>query len=203
MKTMGLMAMAWLTGSSLFAGQSKGAKEEGLVTVCIEAGPSIPLGTLTLVSKMFARIAVRIDWHTRACPAGAGTIQVDLSSHAPDSQFRHSLAFAQPYEGSHIVIFADRVQKRQESICARCPDVMAHVLVHEITHMLEGISRHSAAGIMKAQWDERDYFAMGVKPLGFDPEDIYLIHRGLEARQSGLAATPPTITATNWRVAVQ
>lgn len=65
--------------------------------------------------------------------------------------------------------------------------VLAHVLVHEITHILEGIDRHSESGVMKAQWTVEDYRAMADKPLPFAAIDVDLIQRGL-ASQSGVVA---------------
>jgi hypothetical protein len=65
---------------------------------------------------------------------------------------------------------------------------MAHVLVHEITHLLEGVDRHSATGIMKARWSEGDYFEMRRKPLPFAQEDVNLIHAGLSASRAAGAA---------------
>jgi len=38
--------------------------------------------------------------------------------------------------------------------------VLAHVLVHEVTHILQGIPRHSESGVMKAQWDSNDFAQM-------------------------------------------
>ncbi len=35
--------------------------------------------------------------------------------------------------------------------------VLAHVLVHEITHILEGLNEHSQEGIIKARWTFQDY----------------------------------------------
>jgi hypothetical protein len=51
------------------------------------------------------------------------------------------------------------------------------VLVHEITHILQGVDRHSESGIMKAQWTIDDYRAMASKPLSFTPLDVKLIQR--------------------------
>ena len=62
------------------------------------------------------------------------------------------LAYALPYEGTHIVILFDRVRKMQPNYV---PAVLAHVLVHEVTHILQGIQRHSESGVMKAHWDSR------------------------------------------------
>ena len=57
--------------------------------------------------------------------------------------------------------------------------VLAHVLVHEITHVLQRIDRHSDSGVMKAHWTLRDYAQMEKDPLPFAAEDIQLIKMGL------------------------
>jgi hypothetical protein len=66
------------------------------------------------------------------------------------------------------------------------------VLTHEITHILQGVSRHSKSGVMKAHWDAVDYQDMTWRALAFAPEDIELIHLGLRRRDtrawSGIAA---------------
>ena len=68
--------------------------------------------------------------------------------------------------------------------------ILAHVMVHEIAHVLEGIDRHSKEGVMKSQWTLDDFKKMAYKPLPFYPEDVLLIRQGvaerLEARR-----TPP------------
>ncbi|MCX6629969.1 MAG: hypothetical protein NTW28_20320 [Candidatus Solibacter sp.] len=65
----------------------------------------------------------------------------------------------------------------------------AHVLVHEIAHVLQRIDRHSDSGVMKAHWSQADYEVMARKPLPLAAEDIILIRRGLEgARDRGPAA---------------
>ena len=64
------------------------------------------------------------------------------------------------------------------------PIVLGHVLVHEITHILQGIQRHSASGVMKAYWDREDCGQMTWKPLRFEPEDVDLIYVGLARRAS-------------------
>ena len=91
-----------------------------------------------------------------------------------------AFAFARVYEGVHITVFWDRVQRMTSSLVAGV--VLGHVLVHEITHILQGIDRHSETGVMKARWTGEDFFQMTWKPLSFTPGDIYLIQRGLATR---------------------
>jgi hypothetical protein len=60
--------------------------------------------------------------------------------------------------------------------------LLAHVLAHEITHVLERTDRHSADGVMKAHWNLLDFTKMVWRPLPFAVEDVELIHRGIASR---------------------
>ena len=60
--------------------------------------------------------------------------------------------------------------------------IVTHVLVHEIVHILQGASQHSATGIMKAHWSHQDYMEMSWRPLSFSEEDVQLIRFGVAAR---------------------
>ena len=91
-----------------------------------------------------------------------------------------ALAFARPYEGVHIDVFYDRVRAATEPELT--PNVLAHVLVHEITHILQGTCRHSDTGVMKARWNHEDYMEMRLNPLSFTEEDVQLIRAGLAGR---------------------
>lgn len=59
------------------------------------------------------------------------------------------------------------------------PNVLAHVMVHKVTHTLRKANSHSAAGIMKANWTDDDYKTMRMKPLPFTDMDIRLIRSGM------------------------
>jgi hypothetical protein len=48
--------------------------------------------------------------------------------------------------------------------------------------MLQGIARHSDTGLMKAFWTKDDYVRMEGSSLTFTPDDIELIHFGLQTR---------------------
>ena len=195
MKTTRLVATVAMVGASLCAGQNP-AVQKGTVTVCIDPDPQVMMGVRPLASKMFASIGVKIDWHDRdSCPVGVGAIQVRMSHNPPGIRKFKTLAFAEPYAGT-IEVFPDRVQELNRN---GGPSVLAHVLVHEIAHVLEGIDRHSATGIMKDKWDESDYFEMRRRPLRFAQKDVDLIHDGLKVRQARVttavtaAVSPPTV----------
>lgn len=65
----------------------------------------------------------------------------------------------------------------------KVPCLLAHVMAHEITHMLQGVSRHSLTGVMKPRWDRNDYSQMAWRPLAFTEGDIALIQLGMKARE--------------------
>jgi hypothetical protein len=73
--------------------------------------------------------------------------------------------------------------------------VLAHVLVHELTHILQGFPRHSEGGVMKAHWDSGDFAQMTWKPLPFTEVDVDLIQRGLDVREARLPGA--TLLASN------
>ena len=174
----GLVAMAAVAGSSLWADETRGPMQSS-VTVCIEGGfPAIVGHARDVVSQMFAGIDVQIDWRWRKCPADS--IRISLRVFTRANEQPGALAYALPYEGKHIVIFYDRVRTEVEP--SRVPALLAHVIAHEIGHILEGVNSHSKSGVMKARWSADDYLDMAWKPLPFAPEDVFLIHRGLEQR---------------------
>ena len=155
---------------------------ERTVTVCMERGEDsvVRFRAQSVASKMFAAIGVTILWRTPYhCPAQA--IQITVSEATPPTLFPGALAYARPYEGTHIRVFYDRIRQMYErkEVDWR---VLAHVLVHEITHVLQGVNRHSDMGVMKAQWDGGDFSYMEWKPLPFTMVDLYLIYHGLAER---------------------
>ena len=67
--------------------------------------------------------------------------------------------------------------------CKTHGTVLGHVMVHEITHIIQGVSRHSDTGLMKPHWSSHDLTEMRYKPLPFAQEDLILLY-------SALAMTP-------------
>jgi hypothetical protein len=114
------------------------------------------------------------------------TIVVRLTKDTPANYLPGVPAYALPYQGDQITILYDRVE--ETVVPSALPALLAHVLVHEITHILQGINRHSESGVMKAHWAAGDYMAMEKKPLPFTDKDVDLIHRGLSVRAGALLA---------------
>ncbi len=133
-------------------------------------------------SRMFAGAGVALDWRSpgsSVCRANDGrAIVIEFSADSLPDSHPGAMGYTQPYEGVHVMVLIDRVQR-----CAQNPNtiasILAHVVVHEMTHLIEGISRHSATGIMKAHWGVEDLTTMAIEPLPFAPEDLSLIQTGL------------------------
>jgi hypothetical protein len=133
-------------------------------------------------AKMFAEAGVRIDWRIGRPSGGQAErgpeIVLSFMEHTPPNYRPGRLAYANLYE-AHITVFWDRIRESPGAP----PDVLlAHVLVHEITHILQGIDRHSERGIMKSKWTLADVRAMASEPLPFTRLDVELIQRGMARR---------------------
>lgn len=133
-----------------------------------------------IASRMFAKAAIRVNWRTDwdGADQTKKPILIDITSNTPERLYPGAFAYAQVYEGVHIRIFWDRVREMGGGPNL-ANTLLAHVMVHEITHILEGIERHSREGVMKAHWTARDVREMACKPLPFDSLDLTLIRSGV------------------------
>lgn len=130
----------------------------------------------SVAADIFAKIGLRLEWHTApACPQDA--LRIHFSNKTAPSLQPGALAFAICGD-TQIVVFYDRVTGAVDQ--KMVPVLLGHVLAHEITHILQGVARHSQEGVMKAHWTQSDYTDMSFRPLTFTAEDITLIHYGLQ-----------------------
>jgi hypothetical protein len=157
------------------------------VTICIEGMKDfrIMAQSQAIAGQMLAAAGVKIDWRPGLQGCSAQSILITLSERTPADLHPSAMAYALPYEGAHIRLFYDRITMAGPRLL---PRLLSHVLAHEVTHILQGVARHSDEGLMKARWDLNDYNSMLQKPLSFTDEDIDLIHRGVQARNTRLVA---------------
>jgi len=134
-------------------------------------------------AAIFAAAGVEITWRSgKLKPVALGEhppIHVRIVSRWASADHRKALASAMVYEGIHVTVSYERVR---EAIPEAAAMSMAYVLVHEITHILEGLARHSETGLMKAHWDWADHYSIRWGLLALSPEDVEWIHTGLAAR---------------------
>ena len=152
-----------------------------------------------LTSRMFATAGVALEWHTAAPAVSQGlqqtrTVILDFATNTPPGEHPGAAAYALPYEAVHLVVLYDRIEKSADGP-AQVSTLLGHVLTHEITHLLQGVGRHSQTGVMKAHWDRHDSLQMAQNPLPFAAEDVNLIQHGLLPRAAGAdSAVPPPTT---------
>jgi hypothetical protein len=137
-----------------------------------------------IASKMFRRIGVTLIWvNSRSCPPDE--IRISLTGNTPATLQPRALAYALPYEGTHIRVFLDRIETEHPDLV---PHLLAYVMVHEIIHIVQGCARHSESGVMKARWNGADFSQMRRTDLPIAQIDIDLVHRGIETRARLAAA---------------
>jgi hypothetical protein len=182
MKITALIVMAVIGSPALTA-----QRPQSPVTVCMKDGTTpgwVAVEARSRASQMFSEIGVAIQW--RRC---GGSRQQDISIRITDATspgFKPgALAYAEPFQ-NRIQVLYDRIEAAASASMA--PAVLAHVLVHEITHILEDVRCHSATGIMKAQWNSDDYRIMASHPLAFAAIDVELIRSGIDVRSAMLLA---------------
>lgn len=139
-------------------------------------------------SKLFATIGIRLEWteDRRSCYNDSGAIRLSVRRQAAPASGPDWLGYALPYNRGQIVAFYDRVVSSRGIVSIE--DMLSYVFAHEIAHSLEGISRHSASGIMKASWDNADRLLMTQGGLTFAAIDNKLICDGVITRVEGPGA---------------
>ena len=162
-----------------------GADLSGEVHIFVRGSQQVDLlvvhGARQRASEMLRSAGIRIVWRFGEPDyAACCKPQLVLEYGTDNSQAPDVMAYAFPYgNGSRgIKILYHRIVAKRR----RPEKVLAHVIVHEVTHMLQGLARHSDTGIMKAHWGPEDYQQMEESPLAFTAEDIELIQLGVAKR---------------------
>ena len=162
------------------------AAPAGAVPLCLSrltlADNSAVARAQAIVTRVFASAGLSVEWlsprQCRTVPVGA--LRIVLDATVPSRFGPESLGYSLPYAASSdIHIFYDRIRQGHPTDYSI---LLGHVMAHEICHVLEGIERHSSAGLMRPMWTAGDYMEMHHGTLLLDPEDIQLIDLNLPRR---------------------
>jgi hypothetical protein len=139
----------------------------GEVSVCILDGglaPSVQSVARIQAVWMLSKAGVKVRLQARNCQ-----IEIRFTNGTPATSHPGALAYAEPFaEGvQRITVLYDRVRFSAERRPGLEPRLLAHVMVHEIGHVLMRTDAHSDTGVMKAHWTADDYDQMVRVPLGF------------------------------------
>lgn len=148
---------------------------------------------VAIADSMFAAIGVRVEWatgrielcstlrHKQPVVIRLRIVGLDQKNHPLDT-VAYSLPFARGVKS--ITVMYDRLETTIQAWPQLGPSLLAHVFVHEITHVLQRTNAHAETGVMKARWTQSDYVEMSRRPLPFTPQDVELIRQGLDALES-------------------
>lgn len=153
------------------------------VPVCLNPGNDAPLfyRSKMTASGILKQADVNLRWRSdvTACEGGNGIV-IAISRSTPAHIHPRALAYAFPFERNRIVVFLDRV--RGTTGPGNLPNLLGHVLAHEIVHTLQGLDRHSAEGLMKPGWDRTDHAVIARGGLNLSGDDVQFVRLGLSRR---------------------
>ena len=179
-------AFALLVISVVSHAKMGGSPSGWSVNVCLNPGTNQTEFNVAkgVTSQLLLDAGVRLNWRSsdRDCAESGSGIQIRVSLDTPAEHQPGALGEAFPYEGSHIVVFYDRVQSNCRPSMRTI--LLGYVMAHEIVHMLQGVASHSPEGLMKAQWTAKDHVAMNHGTMRIAVSDIDLIRAGLERQRT-------------------
>jgi hypothetical protein len=188
----------FLVAVAAFAGTPKVATDTAVV-VFVDGHGTLPGSvwhqTEGLVSSIFGKINVSIQWHENEAPIGFSSERVIILLHfdplspggtgkrSSPSHSTEAVAWSFPYDPVRpkIVVVTERVRFLSSHAQLFQP-ILAHTIAHEIAHILEVQDAHSTAGIMKQHWTAEDFKCMQDFTLAFTDTDVQWIQEGLAYR---------------------
>ena len=187
-----LMVVFWVFAS---AGTVQGASQAVDVVIYLtgaDLGPGSEYRARTVLKGVFARIGIRISWvHDKPKTAGLSedpvVVQVLIASEPSHKVHADALAYTgavqKKEEESKITVLWNRIQLRADGSADEA-QLLAHVLAHEIGHILKGTNGHADTGVMKAHWVPRDLGTMKSHALEFTAADVCLMKEELIRRKA-------------------
>jgi Zn-dependent protease with chaperone function len=178
----------------------EGGVSQGEIVIRLKAGNVVNLSVAkSEAALILSNVGVRVQWERRdyiSRPA-AGSVRcarltadisvIDLDILDSTSAENHpgALGYSLPFQrsGVRIVVFSDRVLAMRSG-----PNLLGHVIAHEVGHILMGTLAHAESGVMRAHWNAGDLAAIGYGSLAFTPVEAEMIAQNLDWQRKGCAA---------------
>jgi hypothetical protein len=146
----------------------------------------IRFAALAQAARMFATIGVRLEWTTESSRNPNDKLTIQVRFLAETRRHPGAMAYSTPFDPEPVVtINYDRILLATQVSPGMRAAFLAHVLVHEIGHVLMRTDTHSSDGVMKAQWSTRDIRHLAWRPLSFQADEAQMIRQ-----QLGIGRTP-------------
>jgi hypothetical protein len=119
-------------------------------------------------STIFRQSGIETTWHNCSvdgrnganCSASfdSGTIvlQIVHDSEKLKTEIFGTAFMGRSGYGTYADVFFDRVQQVCQDAKVALPDILGHIISHEIGHLLLGADSHSRFGIMRATWEPKE-----------------------------------------------
>jgi len=160
------------------------------------------------VSEIYRKAGVEMEW--APCSTGEGQAErypgctgyedathVLLRIHPHVRKGMTSEAAGEAIVSARIInVYWDRVQYEAVSLRVPALEVLAHIIAHEIGHLLLGPNSHAPAGIMAARWRSRDLIHIFQGGLSFTPRECELI-QAVRKRQDERGLSSPVSIPTD------
>jgi hypothetical protein len=147
----------------------------------------------TMVAELFARIHVSIRFvHSKPPRNDADAIVLQLIEHAPYGTRPDVMgsAWINPDPRREANVYCDRIREFYKTWDSQeTGRLTGYVIAHELGHVLRAEPGHSANGIMRACWRQRDIVAMLQGAVRFLPEEGQQIREAIAERRESLS--PP------------
>jgi hypothetical protein len=175
------MRIAWILPGVI--GLLSNATAADVAAYLAPGGRACPYQAKKMVTAIFKGAGVTIEWRSpkeaSVNPRGI-LLRIDLAHDTPALRMPGALAVSYPFDRCRkgITVFLDRLRSLTRDDYLES-ELLAYVLVHEITHVIQGLDVHTEEGIMKARWSPADLAAIFRQGLSFAPEDLVRIRQAL------------------------
>ena len=184
------LGVCLVIGAAMVSARPRASYE---VKVCLSEHVRAPelLVATARAAVILGSAGVRIRWchGLRNEDGGPAPVLVEIFADAPAHTPPGVQARSFPYaaHGARIEVYRNRVLLLAPEGYVASGSVLGHVLAHEITHVIQGISRHSDEGLMAASWTTEVVRQMVRAPLPLLPHDVQLIQAALLWQNSTIA----------------
>lgn len=96
--------------------------------------------------------------------------------------------------GSYTDVYFDRAQELCRALKVSLPELLGHIIAHEIGHLLLGANAHTPLGIMCARWERREVEQVNTGTLLFSARQAKRMQARVTAIASAAAAEAETGT---------